>query len=76
MLLLYYKTYATITLLSNKTNKKGNNKMSDSKSDSMVAEFEDTLRQVTVATWNRVRSSDELRDFIDRRHSALADIEL
>jgi hypothetical protein len=50
--------------------------MPNASSDSDVAQFEDALRQVTIATWNRVRSSGELKQFIDRRHSALADIEL
>jgi hypothetical protein len=50
--------------------------MSDTSSDSNVAQFEDALRQVTIATWNRKRSSDELRRFITRRHDALADVEL
>ena len=50
--------------------------MSDNSSDNGVAQFEDALRQVTVATWNRVRSSEELQEFIDRRHTALADQDL
>ncbi len=50
--------------------------MKNASSDETVAPFEDALRQVTVATWNRVRSSNELKDFLDRRYSALADIEL
>lgn len=45
-------------------------------SDSDVAQFEDALNQVAVATWNRVRSSNELTEFLDRRYTALADIEL
>lgn len=50
--------------------------MPNATSDSDVAQFEDALTQVAVATWNRVRSSTELQNFIDRRHSELADIEL
>jgi len=50
--------------------------MQNASSDEDIAQFEDTLRQVTVATWNRVRSSNELKDFLDRRYNALADIEL
>ena len=50
--------------------------MKNASSDENVAQFEDALRQVTVATWNRVRSSNELKDFLDRRYNALADIEL
>lgn len=50
--------------------------MSNTSSDAGTADLEDTLRQVTIATWNRVRSSSELQDFITRRHSAVADIEL
>lgn len=50
--------------------------MSNASSGSDVAQFEDALKQVTIATWNRVRSSDELTSFVDRRHAALAEIEL
>lgn len=50
--------------------------MKTASSDNEIAQFEDALRQVTVATWNRVRSSNELKDFLDRRYNALADIEL
>lgn len=44
--------------------------------DSDIAQFEDALNQIATATWNRMRSNQELNDFIDRRHSALANIEL
>lgn len=50
--------------------------MTNASSGYDVAEFEDDLKQVTIATWNRVRSSEELTSFIDRRHAALAEIEL
>lgn len=50
--------------------------MKNASSDESIAQFEDALRQVTVATWNRVRSTDELKQFLDRRFNALADIEL
>ncbi len=50
--------------------------MKNTSSDSEVAQFEAALKSVTVATWNRVRSSNELQDFIERRHNALAEIEL
>lgn len=50
--------------------------MSDASSGSDVAQFEDDLKQVTIATWNRVRSSDELTSFVDRHHAALTEIEL
>lgn len=45
-------------------------------SDSNIAQFESALKSITLATWNRVRSRDELTSFIDRRHTAVADIEL
>ncbi|AKM80443.1 MAG: hypothetical protein UW38_C0001G0596 [Candidatus Saccharibacteria bacterium GW2011_GWC2_44_17] len=44
--------------------------------DSTVAQFEDALKALTLSTWNRVRSQEELSSFIDRRHTALTDIEL
>lgn len=50
--------------------------MTNASSDENVAQFEDALSQVIVATWNRVRSSNELQEFLDRRFSALSDIEL
>lgn len=50
--------------------------MKNASSDSDVVQFEDALKSVTIATWNRVRSSTELRDFVERRHNALAEIEL
>lgn len=45
-------------------------------SDSDIVQFEDTLKAAALSTWNRVRSTSELSSFIDRRHAALADIEL
>lgn len=50
--------------------------MSDTSSDASAADLEDALREVTVATWNRVRSTTELADFVDRRHMALGNVEL
>lgn len=50
--------------------------MKNVSSDNEVAEFEDALKSVTIATWNRVRSSNELHDFVEQRHNALAEIEL
>jgi hypothetical protein len=50
--------------------------MQTTSSDSDVANFEDALSSITLASWNRVRSSEELLSFIDTRHAALADVEL
>jgi hypothetical protein len=50
--------------------------MKNVSSDVEVAEFEDVLKSVTLASWNRVRSTQELQDFIERHHSALTEIEL
>lgn len=50
--------------------------MSKTNSDGEVAEFEDALNTITLASWNRVRSDEELSSFINSRHAALADVEI
>lgn len=50
--------------------------MSTEKSDSEIANFEDALNTITLASWNRVRSDEELNSFITSRHAALADVEI
>lgn len=50
--------------------------MTHASSEDEFADVEDSLGRVTLATWNRVRSSDELQDFITKRHSDVESIEL
>ena len=50
--------------------------MTHASSDEELADIEDSLGHLTLASWNRVRSSDELQGFIDRHHSAIATVEL
>lgn len=50
--------------------------MSKTNSDGEVAQFEDALNTITLASWNRVRSDEELNSFIDSRHAMLADVEI
>lgn len=67
--MLFYQVYANIKLQYN-NNKQGKNmnRLTDTMSDT----FQDTL---TVATWNRTRSLDELRAFITSHSNALLDVE-
>lgn len=50
--------------------------MSKTNSDGEVAQFEDALSAITLASWNRVRSDEELNSFINTRHAALADVQI
>jgi hypothetical protein len=38
--------------------------------------FEDAFDKILLATWNRQRSVQELRDFVLRHHEPLLDVEL
>lgn len=50
--------------------------MTYASSEDESADFEDSLAKLTLASWNRVRSGDELQNFIDRRFMAIVDSEL
>lgn len=50
--------------------------MSSTSSDDQVADFEDALSHITLASWNRVRTDEELNAFINTRHAALVDVEI
>lgn len=45
-------------------------------SDGDVAQFEDALNAITLDTWNRTRTDEELQSFIDTHHDAVADAEV
>lgn len=50
--------------------------MSSTSGDNEVADFEDALSHITLASWNRVRSDEELSSFVNTRHAALVDVEI
>ena len=50
--------------------------MSSTLNDGDIADFEDALNTITLASWNRVRTDDELKNFINSKHSALVDVEI
>lgn len=37
--------------------------------------FEEAFDKISLASWNRPRTSLELRDFVRRHHDALVDVE-
>lgn len=43
---------------------------------SIKTTVEQALDTITLSSWNRQRSTAELRDFISRREAAVADVEL
>ena len=43
---------------------------------SKSAEFEEAFRSLSLATWNRPRSSSELQSFVARREQRLSGVEL
>lgn len=49
--------------------------MSSTPSDD-VASVEDALNNITLASWDRIRSSDEINSFLHRRELATAEIEV
>ena len=38
--------------------------------------FEQAFGNIAIATWNRARTTSELRDFVNRHHDAVIDVEL
>lgn len=38
--------------------------------------FEEAFDKIAIASWNRPRTTSELRDFINRHHDAVLDVEL
>lgn len=38
--------------------------------------FEEAFDKIAIASWNRVRSTAELRSFINNHHDAVIDVEL
>jgi hypothetical protein len=38
-------------------------------------DFEEALLAINLATWNRPRSTNELRSFVRRHHDALLEVE-
>lgn len=78
MLLLFCKVYANIPLSTNKTNKKGSHHTvkKANKFEKVAQEFEHAFEVISLATWNRVRTNDELRSFIERREAVVEYVEL
>lgn len=42
----------------------------------LEATFEEALDKIVLASWNRPRTNEELRDFVRRHHDTLLDIAL
>lgn len=40
------------------------------------ASFEEALDKLVLASWNRPRTNEELRDFVRRHHDTLLDVTL
>lgn len=40
------------------------------------AAFEEAYDRIALATWNRPRTNEELRDFVQRHHDTLIDVKL
>lgn len=40
------------------------------------ASFEEALDKIALASWNRPRTNEELRDFVRRHHDRLLDVNL
>lgn len=38
--------------------------------------FEEAIEKITLATWNRPRTNEELRSFVSSHHDELVDVEL
>lgn len=38
--------------------------------------FEEAFDRIAIATWNRPRTNAELKDFVQRHHDALLDVDL
>jgi len=41
-----------------------------------AAEFEEAFKAISLSTWNRPRTNDELRTFLSRREAAVKSVEL
>lgn len=45
-------------------------------STTFEASFEEALDKIALASWNRPRTNEELRDFVRRHHDQLLDVDL
>lgn len=46
------------------------------KINTLESSFEVALDKIVLATWNRPRTSEELRSFVRRHHDQLVDVDL
>jgi hypothetical protein len=70
--LLFCKAYAIVNTANHENKKKEQTHMTTVTTDA-TAEFEEAFHAISVATWNRPRSTSELRAFVRRHHDSLVD---